>query len=74
MKALSARTRCSMPRRQTPPFGGRDDARNDVEGDEPLGRFIAAVDGEGDAGAAEHRLRLQQLLLQIVELLRAEPF
>ena len=60
--------------RQTAPFGRRDDARNDVEGDEPLGRFIAAVDGEGDAGAAEHRLRLEQLLLQIVELLRAEPF
>ena len=62
-----------MPAGEPPPFGRRDDARDDVEGDQPLGGVLAAVDGERDAGAAEHRLRLEQLPLQIVELLRAEP-
>jgi hypothetical protein len=52
--------------RQPPPFVRRQDAWNDVEGDEPLGGVLAAVDREGDAGAAEHRLRLEQLLLQVI--------
>ena len=33
----------------------------------------AAVDREGDAGAAEQRLRLHELALEVVELLRLEP-
>ena len=60
--------------RQPAPFGRRDDARDDVEGDEPLGRLVVAVDGEGDAGAAEQRLRLARFRFEVVELLRAEPF
>lgn len=31
----------------------RDDPGNDVEGDQPLGAGLLAIDGEGDADAAE---------------------
>ena len=43
------------------PLGRRDDARDDVERDQPLGRRLLAVDREGDAGAAEERLGLLRL-------------
>ena len=36
------------------PFGSRDETRNDVERDEPLGRILVAVDAERDADAPEH--------------------
>ena len=47
-------------RRQLAPFGSGKDAGDDVEGDEPLGRLVVAIDGKGDALAAEDRLRLAQ--------------
>ena len=59
--------------RQPAPFGGAQDARDDVEGDEPLGGRLVAVDGEGDAGAAEQRLGLAALALEIVDLLGLQP-
>ena len=40
------------------PFGARNDARHDVERDQPLGGVLVAVDAEGDADAAEHVFRL----------------
>ncbi len=42
------------PRRQTRPFRARDDARHDVERNQPLRRILVAVDAEGDADAAKH--------------------
>ena len=44
------------------PFGRRDDARHDVERDQPLGAAVLAVDGEGDADAVEGALGLVALL------------
>ena len=55
------------------PFGGAQDARDDVEGDEALGGGLVAVDGEGDAGAAEQRLGLAALALEVVDLLGLQP-
>ena len=43
-----------QPRLQPRPFGARNDARHDVERDQPLGRVLVAVDAEGDADAAKH--------------------
>ena len=55
------------------PFGRAQDARDDVEGDEALGGRVVAVDGEGDAGAAEQRLGVLALALEVVDLLRLQP-
>ena len=59
---------------QQPPFGGRDDARDEVEGDQPLERVLGAVDGEGDAEPAEDALRFLLLALQVVLRLAGKPF
>ena len=40
------------------PFRLGQHARDDVEGDQALGRLVVAVDREGDADAAEEQLRL----------------
>ena len=55
------------------PFPGRDDARDDVERDEPLVALLAAVDVEGDAGAPEQRLGIGRLLQQPARVLLGEP-
>ena len=47
--------------RQPPPFGAGNDARHDVEGDQPFGRLGLAIDGEGDAGLAENPLGVAHL-------------
>ena len=48
------------------PVTGRDDARQQIVGEDALGRLVAAVDGEGDALVEEGQVRLllaaQQLL------------
>ena len=49
---------------EEPPLGGGDDARHEVEGDQPLKRILAAVDGEGDAEPAEKNLGLVLLALE----------
>ena len=41
------------PGREPRPFARGEDARDDVERDDPLGRLLVAIDGEGDAEAAE---------------------
>ena len=38
------------------PFGAVEDARDQVEGDQPLGRAALGIDGEGDAEPAEQLL------------------
>ena len=35
------------------PFGGGEDARDDIEGDQPFGGLFLAIDREGDAEPAE---------------------
>ena len=55
------------------PLGRAKDARDDVERDEALGGGVVAVDGEGDAGAAEQRLGVRALALEVVDLLRLQP-
>ncbi len=49
------------PRLQGAPFILRNDPRDDVEGDQPLGVAAFAVDREGDADAMENRIRLGAL-------------
>ena len=44
------------------PFLGRQDARHDVERDQPLGARVLAVDGERDADAVKQCVRLGALL------------
>ena len=47
------------------PFGSREDARDDVEGDEALRGLLGAIDGEGDAEPAEYGLGFLQRALDI---------
>jgi hypothetical protein len=55
------------------PFFQREHPRHDVEGDEPLGAFLLAVDGEGDADPVEQRVGLGALLRQPIRRLVFEP-
>jgi hypothetical protein len=55
------------------PFRLGQDARDDVEGDQALGRFVVAVNGEGDADAAEEQLRLAAAGVEHVGGRRVEP-
>ena len=48
------------------PFVGGHDARNDVERDRAFGAGFLAVDGEGDADAVEHDVRLLALLRDVL--------
>ncbi len=58
---------------KAPPLRRRQDARDDVEGNEALCGLIAAVDGEGDAEAAEDGFGLAQLALEIGRGLLRQP-
>ncbi len=58
---------------QRAPLGLRNDARNDVEGDQPLGVAALAVDRKGDADAVEYRIRLGALGRQHLGRLGVEP-
>ena len=62
-----------QPGRHAVPFGPRDDARDDVEGDQPFGVAAFAVDREGDADAAEQQLGLMPLAVQLLARGGAEP-
>jgi hypothetical protein len=44
-----------QPGSQLSPFRGRKDPRQDVEGNDPLGGFLVAVDREGDPEVPEGR-------------------
>ncbi len=61
------------PGAQQVPFGGGENARQDVEGDEPLLRVRFAIDGEGDADAAEQELRLAPAVVEHVGRHLGEP-
>ncbi len=58
---------------QDVPFGGRQDARQHVEGDQPLLRVRLAIDREGDADAAEQHLRLAAAVVENVGRHLGEP-
>ena len=47
-----------QPLLQMGPFGAREDARQEIEGDQTLGRLLVAIDREGDAHAPEQHLGL----------------
>jgi hypothetical protein len=44
-----------QPGSQLSPFRGRKDPRQDVEGNDPLGGFLVAIDSEGDPKVPEGR-------------------
>lgn len=48
----------AQPRLDHRPLGLLEHAGDDVEGDQPLGRLLLSIDGEGDADAAEEVLGL----------------
>lgn len=49
------------------PFGGGEDARQQVERDQPLRVAALAIDREGDADAAEDRLRFLQSRVEALD-------
>ena len=55
------------------PFVGRQDARQHVERDQPLGGIRLAVDREGDADAPEQELGLAAAMFQHVGRQVAQP-
>jgi len=62
------------PAREMRPFRSGEDARDDVEGDQPLLGFRVAVDGEGDADPAEEELRLLPAMFQELWRRGCQPF
>ncbi len=59
---------------QRGPFGGRDDARQHVEGNQPFGRVRFAVDREGDADAPKQEFCLATAMVENVGGQIAQPF
>ena len=55
------------------PFRLRDDARDGVEGDQPLGAGLVAVHREGDADAVEQQVGLAPLLADAARRRGLEP-
>src|SRR5262245_3867202 len=55
------------------PFGGGEDARDDVEGDQALLRIGLAIDREGDADALEDQVRLAPAMVEHLGRNLAEP-
>ena len=62
-----------QPALQNLPLGGREDARNDVEGDETLLRLGVAVDCKGDADTPEEVLGFTAAEIEHVGRNLAEP-
>ena len=56
MNMFSAVIRCCRPRSIHVPFGGRDDPRDDVERNDPLGAGAVAVHVERDAQVQQRAL------------------
>jgi hypothetical protein len=55
------------------PFGRRDDARNDVERNQPLGAGVVPIDGERDTDAPEHQVGFRALVDETVGVLLGQP-
>ena len=56
------------------PFGGGDDAGDQVERDDPFIGLGRAVDGEGDAKSAENGVRFLLFVTERGTRLRTQPF
>ena len=63
----------AQSRRELAPLAGREDARHDVERDQPLVAVLLAVDGERDADAVEEAVGFGALLSQRVFGLADQP-
>ena len=63
----------AQPGGEPVPFGARQDAGDQVEGDQPLRVPTLPIDREGDADAAEQQLRLPPLGVQLFARRGAEP-
>ena len=63
----------AQPRLERAPLRRRQDARDDVKGDEALGAPVVAVDGKGDADAVERQVGLGALRGERLRALRLEP-
>ncbi len=61
------------PALEQAPFASRNDARHDVEGDQPFGAGVLAVDGKSDADAVEGALGFLALLGDLVGRGALEP-
>ena len=59
---------------QRGPLGGRDDAWQHVEGNQPFGRVRLAIDREGDADAPKQEFRLATAMVEHVGGQIAQPF
>ena len=57
-KQIECRHPLLEPAFQSIPFAARQNARHDIERDQPLGRIGVAIDGKGDADPAEEQLGL----------------
>ena len=55
------------------PFCSAQDARDDVERDQPFRRCLIAIYGKGDASAPEQSLRLAALASQVIDVLALQP-
>ena len=55
------------------PFLGRDDARQKIGRDDPLGRLVVAIDGEGDALVQEALFAGLLAAVQFVRRQRGKP-
>ncbi len=62
-----------QPFGQAGPFGCGEDARHDIEGDDPLCGFFLAIDGKGDAELAEGGLGLLLPAVQFGERRILDP-
>jgi hypothetical protein len=63
----------TQPGTQGFPFGGRNDARNDVERNQPLLARFLAIHGEGDADPVKGQIGLGPLALDALGWRRLEP-
>ena len=61
------------PLREAVPLAAAQHARDDVEGDQPLGIAALGVDGEGDADAPEEQLGLAPAQLELALRRLREP-
>jgi hypothetical protein len=61
------------PQAQQVPFGGRENARQDIEGYEAFLRIGLAVDRERDSDAAEQQLGFAAAIVENVGRYLAEP-
>jgi hypothetical protein len=73
-ETIERRHALAQPLLQQPPLGARDDARDGIERDQPLGAVLVTVDGERDADAVKQEIGFAPLLDQAFRGQVREPF